>query len=315
MGIYKIGQIEMSVERPKLLLVSPWDSNPISMPNFDYVTDSGISKIKGIVCIWQPNEQLLESSLPRAWYFSEPINSNIYQNPLWQNCLNKLKPKQLLFHGHENPEFRVPHITHVKALEMIKTSENERQSKAIAIVSNRGDKAPRKRSEQIKLRNALCINSQTDLYGKKETWQAFRHNTFELPKLPSNYQGSIPGRWSEDPKTLQTSQYKAAICLENTLEPHYFTEKFVDAVRAGCIPIYKPHPTVKASVLNGARWVDPSDFDSASDCINYALSQDLDLYQAQNEKWLKSPQVRQTERLAVFERLGQLLLSHQVAND
>jgi hypothetical protein len=41
------------------------------------------------------------------------------------------------------------------------------------------------------------------------------------------------------------SAYKVAICLENCVEPYYFTEKFINAVRAACIPVYHAHATVK----------------------------------------------------------------------
>ena len=71
------------------------------------------------------------------------------------------------------------------------------------------------------------------------------------------------------------SRYHAAICLENTLEPYYFTEKFVDGVRAGCVPVYRAHPTVRDGVLRGARWVDPTDFGlSAKRTLEFALSLD-----------------------------------------
>jgi len=36
--------------------------------------------------------------------------------------------------------------------------------------------------------------------------------------------------------------------------------KIVYAVRAGCIPVYHAHATVKTSFLSGARWIDPADF-------------------------------------------------------
>jgi hypothetical protein len=46
------------------------------------------------------------------------------------------------------------------------------------------------------------------------------------------------------------------------LSTHLPLNQFVDAVMAGCVPIYHAHETVRDTVLVGARWVDPAEFDS-----------------------------------------------------
>ncbi len=298
----------MPNNHPKLLLLSPWDPDPIKFSKFDYVTDRTDLEVLGVICIWQPDPILLKSKLPKIWYYSEPTNSPIYKTPLWEQCLNALKPHERLFHGHPSTHWRTPHITHVGSLTSLLTTSN-RKSKAIAVVSNRGHRSPTKRSPQIALRNHFCTAPNVDLYGKKDAWGSYRSSTFSIPKSPNNYCGPIPGRWSEMQKTEKVSQYKVAICLENTLEPYYFTEKFVDAVRAGCIPIYNAHPTVASTVLEGAKWVDSNDFDNAQACVEFALKEDLSTYQKQNAAWLQNNAVHKTEKLTVYERLGNLLLS------
>jgi len=63
------------------------------------------------------------------------------------------------------------------------------------------------------------------------------------PAAPANYRGEIPGDWPEEQKRELLAGYKVAVCRENSYEPYYFTEKFVEAVCAGCVPVYRAHPT------------------------------------------------------------------------
>ena len=107
------------------------------------------------------------------------------------------------------------------------------------------------------------------------------------------------------------SNYKATICLENIVEPHYFTEKFYAGVQARCIPIYHAHDTVKNQILKGALWVDPIDFDfDVNKTLEFALAQDRDEYVEANLNWLKTPLATSAELSRVFLRLGKIL-EHQ----
>ena len=75
--------------------------------------------------------------------------------------------------------------------------------------------------------------------------------------------------------------------MENCTEASYFTEKFVNAVRAGCIPVYHAHAPVKNSLLSGARWIDPAEFAfSSRRTIEFALNQDQDEFRSINDTWL-----------------------------
>ena len=102
--------------------------------------------------------------------------------------------------------------------------------------------------------------------------------------------------------------YKAAVCLE-THEPYYFTEKFVAAVQAGCIPVYQAHESVRQTFLAGAKWIDPADygFDPAA-TVKAALSERIEDYWEANAEWLKNPVVVATEREHVLRRIAELLV-------
>jgi hypothetical protein len=75
--------------------------------------------------------------------------------------------------------------------------------------------------------------------------------------------------------------------MENSTEPFYFTEKFVQAVIAGCVPIYHASTTIRETVLRGATWVDPADFMfNGNRTVAAALSKDQKEVAAANQEWL-----------------------------
>ena len=107
------------------------------------------------------------------------------------------------------------------------------------------------------------------------------------------------------------AQYKVAVCLENMNEPHYFTEKFVEAVCAGCIPVYRADPSVAVGVLKGARWVDPASYGNDPErTLRAALQADATQFREANRRWLCSALLAETHHGAVFRRLAELLVSH-----
>ena len=104
------------------------------------------------------------------------------------------------------------------------------------------------------------------------------------------------------------ARYKVAVCLENMNEPYYFTEKFVEAVCSGCIPIYRADPTVSGGVLKGARWVDPADHGNDPErTLCAALQADSFAFRDANQQWLSSAVLAETHHVAVFRRLANIL--------
>lgn len=126
---------------------------------------------------------------------------------------------------------------------------------------------------------------------------------------PPNFAGPVPGKDIHDRRILEFhAQFKVAVCLENHAEPNYFTEKFVNAVRAGCIPVYHAHPTVKNSFLAGAKWVDPVDHSFDPRCtIEHALNEKSSDYIEQNDAWLKSGILDKTDDQKAMELIHNII--------
>jgi hypothetical protein len=92
--------------------------------------------------------------------------------------------------------------------------------------------------------------------------------------------------------------------------PYYFSEKFVNAARAGCVPVYHAHPTVREGFLKGARWIDPADFKfDVSETISAALNCDSQVLRETNWQWLRSDQVEATEGYGIWTRIVELIVS------
>jgi len=60
-------------------------------------------------------------------------------------------------------------------------------------------------------------------------------------------------------KVSTLSNYRFALCFENTAFPGYVTEKIFDCFAAGCIPIYLGAPDIKGLVPPGA-FIDAREF-------------------------------------------------------
>jgi hypothetical protein len=178
------------------------------------------------------------------------------------------------------------------------------------VVSNHGG-APWRRWPEIRLRNRFAVSPQVDLFGDPKRW---RWHNMPLLGLPSSFRGPIPGGWGGQEKLALMARYSVAICLENTCEPYYFTEKFVDAVCAGCVPVYRAHPTVRDTVLAGAAWVDPASFgDDVEATLHHALSLDRARVAERNAGWLAGEAVAETQGDRVFARIGRLLAGRVLA--
>ena len=79
-------------------------------------------------------------------------------------------------------------------------------------------------------------------------------------------------------------------------------------MRAGCIPVYHAHATVKTSFLSGARWIDPADFGfSSRRTIEFALDQDQTKFRSINDAWLESGILAATDELKVIPKLHEII--------
>lgn len=87
------------------------------------------------------------------------------------------------------------------------------------------------------------------------------------------------------------SEFKFILAAENTIEYGYMTEKIINALAAGCIPIYIGSSEYIKKVINPKRIIIANDYNDPNECIKYILSlkeEDFDNYQKEpiftNEK-------------------------------
>ena len=68
-----------------------------------------------------------------------------------------------------------------------------------------------------------------------------RHQAAKLPNVDSY--GNGVGRWVES-KAEALREYRFAVIIENGQSDWYFSEKLVDAISQGCVPIYRGCPSI-----------------------------------------------------------------------
>jgi len=258
-----------------------------------------------LLCEWAPASELFSFPRRKAWYCCEPWPLvGAFHGGTWNQIRAQLAPGEFLCHDHDDPRYRVPHTTHHEPLFVDHSAD--RQTKAIAVVSNHGGN-PWRRHPGIQYRNRFVTNDWVDLYGG-EGWKTFRSRWFSSPKPPANYKGPIEGKSPSEDKRKLLGNYLVNVCLENLCTPYYFTEKFVDAVRAGCVPVYRAHPT-NVEILAGCLWIDPANHDhDPARTIQAALKADGNAVRSTNEIWMReSTALAASSHFAVYKRIGQIL--------
>lgn len=287
-------------------LLSPWNKH-IETDAALFSVDIAASTADAILSEWSPSNELLSFRKRKAWYCCEPqCCFTMLENGSWPGFKRQLAEHEFLFHGHKNPDLRVPHITHYEPLEMV-TDPKKRKPKAIAIVSNQGG-GPWKRDPETTIRNDIITAQNVDLYGRR-SWRRFRSRWYSVPAAPRNYCGELGGEWHAHEKRSLQASYQVSVCMENMREEGYFTEKFVEAVMAGCVPVYAAHPSVVPAFLDGAVWVDPAKYCySPQGVVAAALAADLSRVQSENRRWLSGNKMLSlTHSKSVFNRIGGIL--------
>ena len=260
-----------------------------TIDNITYSSEISLDEADALVAFYDPTQELIDFKGPKIWYTIEPSwHYHFNRHPIGKKLISLLDNTEHLYYKNECSDYRIPHTTYRAPLTLSRVSDVK--NRALACVSNFGGKAWFI-NNKIKLRNRMILSPEVDLYGSVRSWSEFRDFPYLWKKgLPKNFCGAAPGKSHHDPEFVQfLSSYKVLVCLENCIEENYFTEKFVNAVRAGCIPIYHPHPSVKEEFLKNAKWVDPADFNfSPQKTIAYALAQNQIEYRDINDKWIKS---------------------------
>lgn len=273
-----------------------------------YSDGIGLQKADALLALYDPTEELLKFDGPKLWYTYEPMWHNHYRrHPVGRKLVKHLLRSEWVYFANPDPAFRVAHITWGNDLSKQRVKASPRNA-AIACVTNFGGRFWFLK-RHIWLRNRMVLQSNVELFGRREAWSQFRH----FPAIwrrgtPPNYRGELAGNHMDDQFREFLSGYKVCLCLENSCEPFYFTEKFVNAVRAGCVPVYHAHPSVAAKFLRGAKWVDPAQHGfSARRTIDFALAADGMEFQKANDTWLESGILDETGFLGFFNRLHALI--------
>lgn len=102
--------------------------------------------------------------------------------------------------------------------------------------------------ERLGLICALAAHDMVDIWGKG--WD-------QLSNLPARWRAQLGGfrpafRGPCDDKHSLLRQYGFAIAYENTRVPGYVTEKVIDAMISGCVPVYRGAPDIAAHIPSQA---------------------------------------------------------------
>ena len=268
-----------------------------------------LQEADALLVLYDPSDELLRFTGPKLWFTIEPSwHHHFHSHPVGNRLVQDLDATERAFYGHPDARYRVPHPTYRGTLSRPRVASVRRA--VVATVNNFGGRLWFIRSH-FRTRNRMILDRRVELFGDPQAWAQFRH----FPKLwiqrpPESYMGQpTPGTSYYDDEHIRfLSAYKVAVCLENCTEAYYFTEKFVNAVRAGCVPVYHAHATVKTSFLSGARWIDPADFAfSPRRTIDFALNQDQMEFRSINDAWLESGILADTDDLKVVPKLHEII--------
>lgn len=257
----------------------------------------------GYLAYHAPTPRLLNFPGPRAWFSTEPITHRSFRSKEFLHYERHRQHFDFLHHSPGADAF-VPMLTHYTLQPQFR-DENARINATVAVVSNHGGHFWRlKRGERLRNRFLLCEEIQ--LFGSDKAWSAFRRWPWTRAAAPANYRGNWTSSYLEAAHIARLSTYRASLCLENSVTPNYFSEKFVNAVRAGCIPIYQAHPSVRATYLEGAAFVDPADYRlNPTATVKAALALNRETVAAQNFRWLDRHAVQSTGHRAIWTKIAE----------
>ena len=261
----------------------------------------------GLLCWCALSPDFADYQKPKAWHQDEPITMSHFRTSLAKKVLKTIRPNEFFHHTNPYPEWRVLSPTHLGELTTFVNSDE--QCRVVALVSNFGGRAWWLQSGN-RLRNRMILEPRVMLYGNQDSWRKFRLWPWNRPQVPKNYNGNATASWTSDSQIQFLSQFKVAVCLENSYQSHrYFTEKFVNAARAGCIPVYHATQVVRQERLHGAKWIDPADhgFDPKR-TLDFALSEEPAAYRQANNLWLKQAHLQETFRQNIWQRIADLFL-------
>lgn len=267
-----------------------------------------LQEADALLALYDPTEELLRFQGPKLWYTYEPSwHTHYRRHPVGRRLVKALSPSERLYFANPDPFYRVPNITFSDELSKPRLNR-PRRTAAVATVNYFGGRFWFLKPH-IWLRNRMILEPGVELFGRRSQWESFRHFPMIWRRgCPANYRGETQFTHLEEGFCEFLSRYKVYVCLENSCEPYFFTEKLVNAARAGCIPVYHAHPTVADRFLKGAKWVDPQEHGfSARGTLDHALAADQAVFQKANDAWLDSGVLNETGFLGFWNRVHALL--------
>ena len=285
-----------SLERPALIVDGVLFSSEVPLKEAD-----------GLFVLKDPSEEFVRFEGPRLWYHNEPSwHAHYHHHPVGRHIVRALPMSSRAWYAHPDPHLRVPHLTTGNDFSKLRAGRSE--PCAASCVANYGGRLWFSK-RHIWQRNRMILQPQVKLYGPEASWRRFRR----FPAVwkqgpPSNYCGPPAANHPTVEHVFFLSGHKVCVCLENICEPLYFTEKFVNAVRAGCIPVYHAHSTVRERFLKGASWVDPADHGfNPGRTIAYALRQSQAEFRRINDNWLDSGILGETTPQSFWNRIAGIM--------
>ncbi|ETK80854.1 hypothetical protein L915_13563 [Phytophthora nicotianae] len=86
-----------------------------------------------------------------------------------------------------------------------------------------------------------------------------------------SYKASRYAKWFNDEAVTSYKNYKFVVAFENSAEPGYVTEKLVNPLLAGSIPIYLGNSTTASQLFNPGSYIDCGHFEKLEDCAAFVL--------------------------------------------
>jgi hypothetical protein len=257
----------------------------------------------GYLAYHAPTPQLLEFDGPRAWFSTEPITHRTFRSKAYLRYERHREQFSFLHHSPRADAF-VPMLTHYSLQPQFREA-NARTDAVVAVVSNHGGRYWRLKPGES-LRNRFLLSNEVHLFGSDAAWAAFRRWPWSPAAVPANYRGNWTSSYLEAAHIAQLSTYRVSLCLENSVTSYYFSEKLINAARAGCIPIYQAHPSVRAAYLEGAVFVDPANYNlDPVATVKAALAMDREEVAARNFRWLESQAVQSTGHRAIWTKIAE----------
>lgn len=194
-------------------------------------------------------------------------------------------------------------------------NQKERLERIVAINANKWSAIA---GELYSLRRVgYSFDSRIDVYGRgwaeskgstavrvlKEIFIALRFGAF--PQLlniksafhqPANYLGEV------DDKMLALASYKVSLVIENC--DSYLSEKLVDALLAGCIPVYVGADPTKFGIPENLFIKSDANVEAIKRSLEIALNMSHEDFLLRVQSWVEQPETRSKwESVQVFSRI------------